>query len=578
MPTATGPNTSGELSVSLGQYSTAGRKPLNQDSLAARLPEGVDRAVKGVAFAIADGISSSACSQIAAETAVTAFMADYYATPEAWTTRTAASRVIEAINRWLYAENRRARRSDMNHGLVCTFSVLILKAREAHIFHIGDSRVSRWQDGDLEPLTQDHITFISDTEHYLGRALGAQERIDIDYVRLPLRAGDIFLLSSDGVHEYIASKHVELALEHATLEGAAKRLADAALELGSDDNLTAQLVRVDALADASLPLPGIDGLPPALDLAPGHSLDGFQLLREVHATERSRLLLAKDPAGVRVALKLPGYGLREDAEHLQRFAYEEWIARRITSPHVVKAASCGVQRSAVYVALEWIDGMTLRQWLRDHPEPSLKEVREIAEQIARGLQALHRREMIHQDLRPENVMLNSDGTAVLIDLGSTAVAGLEEASPGLLGALPGTYQYTAPEYLSGDIISWRADQFALGVLVYEMLTGRLPYGAEAGRVRSRRDQQRLRYRRADLGEGGVPAWVDFALARACHRDPMRRYDVLSEFLADLRAPSKSFKAHTVRPLIERRPLAFWKSLAFVQALVIVLLLVRWLEV
>ena len=295
-------------------------------------------------------------------------------------------------------------------------------------------------------------------------------------------------------------------------------------------------------------------------------------MREIHNSYRSQLYLAKSPEGQRVVIKVPGGETASDPEYLRRFLFEEWVARRIHSPHVVGAAARIAPRSASYVAMDWVTGCTLRQWMTDHPEPTLDEVRGIAEQVARGLRALHRREMVHQDLRPENIMLNDDGTAVIIDLGSAAVAGVEEAVPGFLGPLPGTYQYTAPEYLSGDRIGWRSDQFALSVIIYEMLTGCLPYGAQVARVRSRRDQQRLRYQSAVQSERGVPEWVDYALARGCHRDPMRRYDALAELMADLSRPAPDCKPKAERPLIERNPLRFWQGLAMVQLGLIVALL------
>ena len=525
--------------------------------------------VKGIALAVADGISTSNCSDVAAETAVKSLVTDYYATPEVWTVKTSARRVIEATNSWLFAQSRRARISDLNHGLVCTLSALVLKGREAHIFHVGDSQVSRVIDGALEPLTRDHVAYHSDGKELLGRALGAREHLDIDYRRVPLQPGDLFLLTTDGVHGFLTPPAVEKALQATTFDEAARRIADAALDAGSEDNLTVQLVRIDAV-DA-------EGIPPALtDLGtlpratpvPGQSIDAFEVLREIHNTTRSQLVLARDASGSLAVLKVPGIDVDENPEHMQRFAYEEWIARRISSPHVVKAAASGSGRSACYVALQYIEGRTLRQWMTDNPQPSIDEVRAIAEQVSRGLRALHRRETIHQDLRPENIMLDGNGTAVIIDLGSVAVAGLEEAAPGLFGVMPGTFQYTAPEYLAGDIVSWRSDQYALGVIVYEMLTGRLPYGAQVARVRSRRDQQRLSYATAADGASAVPDWVDFALARACHRDPMRRYDALSEFIADLRRPSPAFKPLAMRPLLEKNPLRFWQVLALLQALAI----------
>lgn len=562
-----------KLRITVGQYSSAGIKNVNQDSVAARIPDGYEAIVKGAALAIADGISSSETSQIASETAVRALVTDYYATPDAWTVKTAVRRVVEATNSWIYAQNRYARTSDLNKGLVCTLSAVVFKAREAHIFHVGDSRICRLLDDDLEPLTEDHLTVLSESEHYLGRAIGAQERVDIDYNCVPLALGDVFLLTTDGVHEFIDSDVVHEALAMPTLDDTARCIAERALQRGSTDNVSVQVARIDGLpTDVStlgfladeLPIPG--------SLTEGDKLDGFQLIREIHNTYRSRLMLAQDLHGNRAVIKIPGGETGENPEYLQRFMFEEWVARRVNSPHIIKTAESSMERSASYVAMRWIDGFTLRQWIIDNPDPPLEDVRAIAEQVARGLRALHRKEMIHQDLRPENVMLDRDGTVVIIDLGSVAVAGLAEAAPGLMGAMPGTYQYTAPEYLSGDRVTWRADQYALAVIVYEMLTGRLPYGAQVARIRSRRDQQRLKYAPADVGERSVPEWVDFALARACHKDPIRRYDAFSEFLADLRTPAAGFIPKASRPLIDRDPLVFWRSLAGVQLIVILALL------
>ncbi|MEM1144453.1 MAG: protein kinase [Pseudomonadota bacterium] len=566
-----------ELSISIGQCTRAGPKPVNQDSMAARIPEGFEAAVKGVALAIADGISSSQSSQVAAETAVKALVTDYYDTPEAWTVKHSAVRVIEAINSWLYAQNRYARTSDMNNGLVCTLSAVIFKARDAHLFHVGDSRIYRFAGGDFEPLTTDHVTILSETEQYLGRAIGAQERVEIDYRSVPLNEGDVFLLTTDGVHEFIDAGHVRTALASRSLDGAAQSLVDTAMSAGSADNLTVQIARIDALAPASQPLSLANAsLPLPSDLEVGATLDGFTLMREIHHTQRSRLYLAADPSGRKTVVKFPSIETGANLDYLQRFMFEEWVARRVSSAHIVKAATSLSPRSASYVAMEWVEGTTLRQWMHDHEKPSLDDVRSIAKQLVRGLTALHRREMIHQDLRPENVMLDSHGTAVIIDLGSVSVAGLTEASPGLMGTMPGTFQYTAPEYLSGDQVSWRADQFALGVMIYEMLCGRLPYGAQVARVRSRRDQQRLRYEPAYARDNAVPEWVDHALARACHRDPSRRYDALSEFIADLQTPSRDFIPLRSRPLIERNPLRFWQVLSALQFVALIVLLAVWL--
>jgi len=562
------------LSISIGQHSDPGAKAENQDSLGAAMPSGGALALKGIVVAVADGISSSTISREAADTAVRSLLTDYYSTPESWSVKSAASRVIAATNAWLCAQSAAARVTDVDRGLVTTLSALILKGRDAHVFHVGDSRIARVTRHGVEPLTEDHVHGTAAEERYLTRALGARPRVEIDYRRVPLEVGDLFLLTTDGVHDHVDARTVRAALETATLDDAARALATAARERGSSDNLTVQIVRIDTLPtedgtlaptdDGRLPVPP----PPAI----GDVLDGFEIIRELTHSARSHLFLASTPDGTRVALKLPATEIRDDPVRLHRFALEEWIARRIDSPHVARAVAAPAPRTALFVATEYIEGRTLRQWLTDHPAPDLAIVRDIAEQIVKALRALHRREMVHQDLRPENVMIDTHGTVKLIDFGSASVAGVEEAAPGTAGCLAGTLQYTAPEYLSGDVVSWRSDQFALGVIVYEMLTGALPYGTRVAQVRTRQDQIRLRYESAQRPDRAVPPWIDFALRRATHPDPLRRYDALSEFLVDLARPSQAYRARRQRPLAERHPVRFWQAVSAVLAVIVVVLL------
>lgn len=561
------------LSVSIGQYSSAGRKPANQDFHGAVVPTGTALSLKGIALAVADGISSSELSGEAAENAVKGLLSDYYATSDAWTVRTAATRVVAATNAWLYGLNRGV--ADINRGRVTTLSALILKGREGHVLHVGDSRVSRLSGNSLDWLTEDHRKSLSPQESYLGRALGVAPQVEIDYRKVPLSAGDVFLLTTDGVHGFIDGKIVSRALATGDLDAAARSVAETALSNGSDDNLTVQILRIDRLPSGTAAIaPGIADLAvPELPRA-GDSLDGFRIVRQVHGSARSHVFRAVAPGGETVALKIPSRDMSEDADYLRRFALEEWVARRVSSPHLVSAGPAPACRSALYVVTEWVEGVTLRQWMTDHPKASLDEVRGIVDQLVRGLRALHRREMLHQDLRPENMMIDTDGTVKIIDLGSVSVAGVEEAAPGLLGAMPGTFQYTAPEYLSGDVVSWRSDQYALGAIAYEMLTGRLPYGAQVARIRSRRDQRRLRYDPACDDATGVPGWIDAALRRAVHPDPVLRYDALSEFVSDLRRPGSGWKESRHVALVDRNPVLFWQGVSVALAILSLVLAAR----
>ena len=168
--------------------------------------------------------------------------------------------------------------------------------------------------------------------------------------------------------------------------------------------------------------------------------------------------------------------------------------------------------------MEYIDGKTLTQWMVDNPRPDLDVVRDIVEQIAKGLRAFHRMEMLHQDVRPENIMIDRTGTVRIIDFGSVKIAGVMEAAPTAAhGDMLGTAQYTAPEYLLGEAGSEQSDCYGFGVIAYQMLTGQLPYGAKMAQARVRAHQMRVAYIPATSSNHVVPIWFDGALAQGGER-------------------------------------------------------------
>jgi serine/threonine protein phosphatase PrpC len=570
-----------KLTISVGQHSEKGRKETNQDFHGALIPEEPLLGLKGIAVALADGISSSSVSRVAAESAIKSFLTDYYCTSEAWSVKTSAQRVIAAVNSWLHAQTRRSQYAyERDKGYVCTLSVLVLKGRSAHIFHVGDARIYRLAGQSLEQLTEDHRVSFSAEQSFLSRALGANPQVEIDYQTLPLAKGDVFVLATDGVYEHVGHRFVAetLAAHGAALDEAARLIAEEAHARGSADNLTVQIVRIDEVpaGDASEALGQSVELPPPPLLEPRMLFDGYRIVRQLHASSRSHIYLAVDLDDESlVALKIPSLDLRADQDYLRRFMLEEWVARRLDSAHVLKPRNQSRARNFLYVATEFVEGRTLAQWMVDNPKPDLETVRGIVEQIGRGLLAFHRKEMLHQDLRPANIMIDATGTVKIIDFGSTRVAGVAEASPSAGGeAVLGTVQYAAPEYLLGEGGSARSDLYSLGVIAYEMLTGRLPYGAAMARAKTRAQQRRVAYATALDESREVPAWVDAALRKAVNPDPAARYGLISEFLYDLRNPNQSLVAAQPTPLIQKNPLLFWKLCSLALALLVLGLLYR----
>lgn len=568
------------VKVSLGQYSDKGQKPSNQDFIGARIPQGALMSLKGVALAMADGISSSPVSHIASETAVKNFLEDYYCTSETWSVKHSVERVLVAINSWLYAQTRKGpHRYDADKGYVCTFSAVVIKNRTAHIFHVGDTRVYRLNANGLEQLTNDHRLWVTPEQSCLSRALGMGEQCAFDYQVLDVNSGDIFIIATDGVYEFLdANAIIDEIAQTGELNRVAQTLADKALAHQSQDNVSIQILRIDKLAEpatndikqqaTNLPLPPV--------LEPRMIFDGYAILRELHHSNRSHVYLAQDIASKKnVVLKVLSTEMLQSNENLECFLMEEWIALRIQSPYVLKAELPNKKRRFIYTVFEYIEGQSLAQWAIDNPKPPVETVRNIVEQIVKGLHAFHRMEMLHQDLRPENIMIDAGGTVKIIDFGAVRVAGLDELQNHMPEThLKGTALYSAPEYFLGEPGTSQSDVFSLGVMTYYLLSGRFPYKTNVAKTKTLSEQKRLHYTSVLDEDRDIPAWVDDAIRKAVNPIPFKRQGDVFEFLHDLRHPNVDYLKRRRQPLIERNPVAVWQGVSGILLSIVIFLLMR----
>jgi len=568
-----------QLTVSIGQASDKGRKAINQDFYGAHTPKEPLLTSKGVAISLADGISSSEVSQYASQVAVKSFLEDYYCTPDSWTVKTASQRVLTAANSWLYLQTRNSPyRYSVDRGYVCTFSALVIKSNTAHIFYVGDTRVYRVSGNHLEQLTEDHRLWVSNDKSYLRRALGMSDQLELDYRTIAVEVGDLFILATDGIYEFTEEGIITETINNNSenLNTAASMIIQEALKQGSDDNLSIQIVRIDQLPQYEIDEvhQQLTTLPFPPELKPRMEFDGYEIMRELQKTARSHIFLAIDKASdEQVVIKVPSAELRDNTDYLERLLMEEWVARRINNAHVLKPCIQDRKRNYFYITTEFIKGQTLKQWMIDNSNPNIESVRTIIEQVATGLRAFHRQEMFHQDLRPDNVMIDETGTVKIIDFGSVHVAGLAENKTATKqSTMLGTALFTAPECFLGVPGSKQADMFSLGVICYQMLTGKHPYGTHIAKCRTSAEQHRLKYRSILDEKKKIPAWVDEAIKKAVHLDPHKRYESLSEFVYDLRHPNKAFLNKTRPPLMEQNPVAFWQTISAILIVIIIVLL------
>ena len=557
------------LDVTVGQSTAAGIKSRNEDAIGIRIPSQSLLANKGVVSVIADGVSASEAGKEASETAVSSFLSDYYSTHDAWSVQTSGSKVLTALNRWLYSQGQGF--GSEEKGYITTFSALILKSASAYILHVGDSRIYRLRDGELQQITIDHATPVGNGKRYLSRALGIDPKLDVDFARNAIQAGDVFLLTTDGIHDFLSDQTLQSLLnnaditseKHSHFDGVCESIIEQALAASSDDNLSVQLLRVNSTGTAerddirqqvnSLPFP-----PP---LSVGQQLDDWVVLKELHATARSEVYLVEHAETQQKAvLKTLSPNFSDDHGAIERFLLEEWIGSRITSAHVVKVIR-PKNRRFLYYLTEYVEGPTLKQLIQERTRLPVTDARSIVTQVASGLRAFHRRDSLHQDIKPDNIIYTDTGIKI-IDFGSTQVAGIQEQANKVDDEqFLGTLDYSAPEYHLGAPASAQSDQFSLAVLAYELMTGQLPYGEGYQRCGNVKEFENLTYKPSFDHNPLVPPWMDAAIQKALSINPDQRYEAFSEFTQDLNKPNPQLKAISKGPLFERDPLLAWRLLS-----------------
>ena len=559
-----------ELSFTIAQHSVAGNKLENEDAIGIRLPKDSVLTNKGAVAVIADGVSAAEAGKEASETCVHNFLYDYYSTPDSWSVKKSTSQVLTALNRWLYSQGRQF--SDVKKGYVSTFSTIIFKSHTAHVFHVGDSRIYCFRQGELEQITRDHSTFINAKQTYLSRAMGLDVKLDVDCHSLPIEVGDIYFLSTDGIHDFMSSRELSSILNQLTpesdetaFEQTCEQLVKLALANGSGDNLSCQLLRVDTLPDETINDVGrkLSELPFPPYLEPKMVLDGYRVEKVLHVNARSQVYVVRDiESDERYCMKTPSVNFDDDLPYIERFIMESWMGSRIQSPNVVKVIEGNRKKNWLYYLTEYIEGITLEQWIKENPKPAVQDVIYIIKQIEKGLRSMHKREILHQDIKPGNIMIDSNGQVKIIDFGSCFSNGIAEIAtplddPGILG----TASYSAPEVVLTGKSSVQSEVFSLAVLAYEMLTGKAPFSGKLKDCRTADAYLKTKYVSCIEDNPLVPIWIDCTIKKGLRFNPERRHSDLIEFLHELQKPNPKYKLNHNAVLMDKNPILFWQVMS-----------------
>ena len=563
------------LRVSLGYSSLTGPRPRNEDFCGAVTPEGPELEAKGILAVVADGVGGHANGREASEYTVRGLLSDYYATPETWAVNTSLDTVLGALNRWLVAHAARTRETA---GMATTLSAIVLRGRRFYLAHVGDTRIYRLRGERFELLTTDHVWEHPELNNVLSRAIGLDAHVSVDYADGDLETGDVFALMSDGVWGQLGERKIHDILKaESDPQDAASHLAMDAEGGGSQDNCTAVVVRIDALPPDRLRdnIARLHRLPLPPRLKPGQTIDGLTVDALLHESVATLLYRVRDARGQSRVLKTlrPEHS---DAEAAAALAHEEWLARRVNDawfPQVIPHP----ERSHLYYLMSWHEGATLKARLERGHHFGPGEVAELGTRILKGLASLHRLSIIHRDIKPDNLHLDTEGRLRVLDLGVAASDGSADGQKFEEINNPGTPSYMAPELYGPKTVpaNEQTDLYAVGVTLYELLTRKYPYGEIEPFQHPRFGDPvpPTRYR------PDIPAWLEAVLLKAVAREPKARFETAEEFLLALeRGAHRPLAVPRKSPLLERDPQLGLKVLAaaslVLNVLLIYLILIR----
>ncbi|MEI7910919.1 MAG: bifunctional protein-serine/threonine kinase/phosphatase [Verrucomicrobiota bacterium] len=488
---------------------------------------------------LSDGAGSGQPAREAARRAVELLAEQYGARPRIWSPQRALLEFTRLLNDSLYQESQaRFGRNEM----VATLAVVAIEGDELFGLNLGNSRVCLWRNGALQTLSIDHID--ASEPPLLTRALGLSADVEPHVFSAKLEDGDLALLCSDGVSNHLAGAALMDALKHRTTAQGLVRAARQLATRETMDDMSAivldiqQTGRLRTMTHRSLPVPA--------ELKKGDKFDGCELLRAFQGTDRV-WLAEKD--GQRVVCKFAPVEAADSEAHLDAFTRETWNAMRMPPEHFVRAYEPADQTLRYYL-MDFVDAPNLRGVLQERLLPVDSAVA-LGRFLAQACQILLQLDLAHGDIKPENILCIGDYAELsfkLVDLGCTAPLFT-------VASRAGSASYLAPERFHGAPISERTELFAIGVTLYQSLSGTLPYG-EIERFQT---PVFATAKRVSSHNSNVPPWLDTVIARAIAIDPDRRYQNYSELMFDLANPSRvqPFFAKDT-PLLLRNPLAFYK--------------------
>jgi serine/threonine-protein kinase len=249
---------------------------------------------------------------------------------------------------------------------------------------------------------------------------------------------------------------------------------------------------------------------------PGEAIAEYTIIESLGQGGFSNIYKARDAGGNLVVLKFPMTALIGDVATYERFQREFNIEKKMNHPAIPHAIAMNEGPTGPYLVVEYIEGVSLRHYLSEHGTLPLEEAISIGSQLADALAFLHVRGVYHRDLKPENIIVGTDDRVHILDFGIALMEGARRVTWSVLSDTMGTPDYMAPEQIQGKRGDARTDIYALGIILYEIFTGRVPFSGES-RI-----------------ESSIPAGMEAIILKCIRRSPEERYQAADLLEYDLK--------------------------------------------
>ena len=548
----------------------------NEDSIGFWQPESEeDRLVHGSLAAVADGVGGLSSGEIASRMAIDIALNTFKTASRSGKANEILEQIFREANLDIYNFGIESEQRRMG----TTLTACIFRNKEVCVGHVGDCRVYLVRNGTVKKLTSDHtyvemqrkLGLISEEEamsselrSVLTRTLGQNPIVQMDFTKSALSNRDSIVLCSDGLHTLFMEHEIADIVRRMEPSAACEYLITTAESRGAEDNISVQIVRVEEVKQTAF-YRGLAALyentrtdsaaPVTNEVEVGQVLDDrFEIVESVHRSAMSTVFKAIDrKTGEAVALKVPLMNLEADPAFYSRFEREEEIGKALNHPGILKIIPVE-QKSRPYIVMEFVKGQTLERLLQTVGILPISDTLKIAGRVCDALEYMHHHGVIHRDLKPSNIMLCDDGTLRIMDFGIAKTEAMRRITFGGFSPTMGTPDYMAPEQIKGKRGDQRTDIYSLGAILYEMLTGQVPFqGPNVYAVMNSRlvgDPPAPRKLNPEISPQ-----VEEIVLHAMERDPFKRYHSAAAMKAELDAPETVHLTHRVSRLRRARP---WK--------------------